>query len=187
MIRGRLRPLTKNAVNGTYALVLPIDGIFAECSTRRPSDAKLPRTATHSHARLRTTENACVFHRSRSLAVSSSRRPVVSQSRSLVVPQSRGLIGAPPSHSQSFPVILSHSQSFPVIPRRSQPFSVNCAPTHSFSVNRAPSHSLSFSCHEITPSGSAKISLALLLYNISQKASLYVACSDDMTSFVVFL
>ena len=41
MIRGRLRPLTKNAVNGTYAKVLPIDGIFAECSTRRPSDKKL--------------------------------------------------------------------------------------------------------------------------------------------------
>ena len=40
VIRGRLRPLTKNAVNGTYALVLPIDGIFAECSTRRPSDTK---------------------------------------------------------------------------------------------------------------------------------------------------
>ena len=31
VIRGRLRPLTKNAVNGTYILVLPIDGIFAEC------------------------------------------------------------------------------------------------------------------------------------------------------------
>ena len=40
VIRGRLRPLTKNAVNGTYVKVLPIDGIFAECSTRRPSDNK---------------------------------------------------------------------------------------------------------------------------------------------------
>ena len=25
-----MRPLTKNAVNGMYAIVLPIDGIFAE-------------------------------------------------------------------------------------------------------------------------------------------------------------
>ena len=36
-----MRPLTKNAVNGTYVKVLPIDGIFVECSTRHPSDEKL--------------------------------------------------------------------------------------------------------------------------------------------------
>ena len=35
-----MRPLTKNATNGTCALVLPIGGIFAECSTRHPSDNK---------------------------------------------------------------------------------------------------------------------------------------------------
>ena len=40
MIRGRLRPLTKNGDNGTYALVLPIVAIFAECGTRHPSNNK---------------------------------------------------------------------------------------------------------------------------------------------------
>ncbi len=137
VIRGRLRPLTKNAVNGTYVQVLPIDGIFAECSTRHPSDAKMPRTATHDWECLRTTENACVFQQSRRLvvpssrcpAVSLSRRPVVPQSRSPVVSQSRclavslsrSLVGALPSHSQSFPVVLRHSQ-----------------PTARPSANRAP-------------------------------------------------
>ena len=40
MIRGRLCPLTKNPDNEQYALVQPIVGIFAECSTRHPSDEK---------------------------------------------------------------------------------------------------------------------------------------------------
>ena len=47
------------------------------------------------------------------LAVPWSRHPVVSSSR--------GLVGAPPSHSQAFPAILSHSQPItrhPVIPCR---------------------------------------------------------------------
>ena len=126
VIRGRLRPLTKNAVNGTYALVLPIDGIFAECSTRHPSDAKQSRSIAHCYARLRTPENTCVFRglvvsQSRSLVVSSSRRPVVSQSRGPVVPRSRSLVVS----LARFPAILSHSQSFPVFPsqsRASQPF-----------------------------------------------------------------
>ncbi len=51
VIRGRLRPLTKNAVNGTYALVQPIAAKFAErciCTTLTPS----------RHARLRMPENA---------------------------------------------------------------------------------------------------------------------------------
>ena len=39
--KGSIASPNKNAVNGTYAKVLPIDGIFAECSTRRPSDKKL--------------------------------------------------------------------------------------------------------------------------------------------------
>ena len=57
---------------------------------------------------------------SRSLVVSLSRCLVVSLSRGPVVPLSRSLVvvvGAPPSHSQSFPVFLSLSQ---LIPRPSQ-------------------------------------------------------------------
>ena len=50
--------------------------------------------------------------RSRRLAVSQSRSLVVPLSRSPVVPSSRGLVGAPPSHSQSFSVFLSLSHPF---------------------------------------------------------------------------
>ena len=63
-----------------------------------PSCLAQPRTTSHCHARLRTPENACVFQ----------------QSRSLVVPSSRRLVGALPSHSQSFPDFLSRSHSFSV-------------------------------------------------------------------------
>ena len=38
MIRGRLRPLTKNATNGTYAKYYPSVAFFAE--SRHPSDNK---------------------------------------------------------------------------------------------------------------------------------------------------
>ena len=40
MIRGRLRPLTKKCHQWDVRQVLPIGGIFAECSTRHPSDNK---------------------------------------------------------------------------------------------------------------------------------------------------
>ena len=47
MIRGRLLPLTKNGDNGTYAQVLPIVAIFAECGTRHPSDKNWGITADY--------------------------------------------------------------------------------------------------------------------------------------------
>ncbi len=78
---------------------------------------------------------------SRRLVVPSSRRLVVPQSRSLVVsssrspavPLSRRLVGALPSHSQSFSVVLSHSRA-PAIraPQSIAPLSHSRAP-----VNRA--------------------------------------------------
>ena len=82
-------------------------------------------------------ENTCVFQGSRRLvvplsrspvvpqsrgpAVSLSRRPAVSWSRRPAVLLSRCLVGAPPSLSQSFPVILSKSRA-PHQSRAPQPY-----------------------------------------------------------------
>ena len=83
---------------------------------------------TRCHAQLRMPENAwerlCFFQR-------------VSSSRGLAVPWSLGLIGAPPSHSQSFSVFPSLSQSFPVSRAPlSQSRASQSIARHS--VNRAP-------------------------------------------------
>ena len=130
MIAAHLRHQARSSEWGCTRKYTPIQPNFDLAPHLHHSHAKIPRAATHSHARLRMPgkawERLCfsVVPLSRGPVVSQSRSLAVSQSRCLVVPWSRSLsvssfcrlVGAPPSHSQSFSVIPSLSQSIAHLP-----------------------------------------------------------------------
>ncbi len=178
----------------TLSTIHPAQSLYRRycCTTLTSSCLALPRTASHCLAQLRMPENACVFAvpQSRSLAVSPSRRLAVSSYRSPVVLLAR--LPVIPSHSQSFPGVLSHSQPIArhsVFPSYSQPFPANRAPPSlSQPIARHsvfPSYSQPFPANRAPPSLSQPIARLLAVPAVSSSRPSVLSLSRlNTTSFL---